>query len=230
MNYYQQNNVSVSSSIQVSFLSVIYVNIVEDSNVHKLISRLTVAQKEFRKCIDWKQPCHEVKSKALELSSILEAIMDSSKELPYEKRKEFCEKVVESACVVIEQYKDALSIEGFSEAIVDELFDYTQKFYEQNFGLSINDDFWFRLQCYEWCLKEGFVNRPNNNYSNQGLEYKYTFSEEQLEKFFSDNRKQLIKIMLENNDAYHRVTLNSPLVNEDTNQSFGLYNRISKVK
>lgn len=230
MNYYQQNNVSVASSIQVNFLSVTYVNIIEDSNVHKLISRLKVAQKEFQKCIDWKQPSHEVKSKALELSSILEALMDSSRELPHEKRKEFCEKVVESACVVIEQYKSALSIEGFSEAIVNELLKYTQEFYNQYFGLSINDNFWFRLKCYEWLLKEGWVSRPNLYYRGRDSEYKYVFSEEQLEDFFANNRKQIIKIMLDNNDEYNGLTFDSPLVDEETNQSFGLYNRISAIK
>ncbi|EIW7860212.1 hypothetical protein MH171_000105 [Vibrio parahaemolyticus] len=230
MNNYQQNNVSISSSIQVNFLSVTYVNIIEDSNIHKLISRLKVAQKEFQKCIEWQQPGHEVKSKALELSSILEAIMDSSRELPYEKRKDFCGTVVESACVVIEQYKDALSIEGFSEAIVDELFDYTQKFHEQHFGSSITDRFWFNLKCYEWFLKEGWVSRPNRGFRSRGSEYNYVFSEEQLEQFFADNRKEIIKIMLENNDEYHGFTFSSPLVDEDINQSFCLYNRILEVK
>uniref|UniRef100_UPI0005F15FC2 hypothetical protein n=1 Tax=Vibrio vulnificus TaxID=672 RepID=UPI0005F15FC2 len=230
MNYYQQNNVSISSSIQVNFLSVTYVNIIEDSNIHKLISRLKVAQKEFQKCIEWKQPGHEVKSKAIELSSVLEAIMDSSRELPYEKRKEFCGTVVESACVVIEQYKEALTIEGFSEAIVDELFDYTQKFHEQHFGSSITDKFWFNLKCYEWFLKEGWVSRPHRGFINRGSEYNYVFSEEQLEQFFTDNRKAIIKVMLENNDEYHGFTFNSPLVDEDTNQSFLLYNRILTVK
>ncbi|EOB6244205.1 TPA: hypothetical protein I7116_21905 [Vibrio vulnificus] len=233
MNHFQQNNVSVSSSIQVNFLSVTYVNIIEDSNVHKLISRLIVAQKEFQKCIEWKQPSHEVKSKAVELSSILEAIMDLARDIPDEKRKEFCKNVVESACVVIEQYKDALSIEGFSKAIVDELFDYTQKFYDLYFGSSINDQFWFRLQCYEWLLKEGFVSYSSNSFVwgfSDESKYDYVFSEEQLEQFFGENRKKIIEIILENHDERNGLIFKSPLMEVDTKQSFGLYNRILEVK
>ncbi|ENR2169904.1 hypothetical protein ACEUYU_004340 [Vibrio vulnificus] len=233
MNHFQQNNVSVSSSIQVNFLSVTYVNIIEDSNVHKLISRLIVAQKEFQKCIEWKQPSHEVKSKAVELSSILEAIMDLARDISYEKRKEFCKNVVESACVVIEQYKDALSIEGFTKAIVDELLDYTQKFYDQYFGSSINDQFWFRLQCYEWLLKEGFVSYSSNSFvweSSDESKYDYVFSEDQLEQFFGENRKKIIEIILKNHDERNGLIFKSPLMEEDAKQSFGLYNRILEVK
>ncbi|MGY5618754.1 hypothetical protein ACXHQ9_16925 [Vibrio cincinnatiensis] len=233
MSQYQQNNVSISSSIQVNFLSVTYVNIIADSNVHKLISRLIVAQKEFQKCIELKEPSHKLKSKAIELSSILEAIMDSSREMLYEEeRKEFCKKVVESACVVIEQYKDALSIEGFPKVIVDKLYDYTRKFYEQYFGSSINDQFWFHLRCYEWFLKEGLV-----SYSSDSLlrtwdepKYDYVFSEEQLEQFFGENRKEIIEIMLEHHNEHNGLIFKSPLMKEDTKQSFGLYKRISEVK
>jgi len=229
MNHYQQNNVSVTSSIQVNFLSVTYINIVQDSNVHKLISRLQVAQKEFQKCISWEESGTQVKSKALELSSILEALMDASSVLPYESRREFCEKVVESACVVIEQYKGALSIEGFSEAIVNELFDYTQNFFEKHFGSSINDRFWFSLKCYEWFKKEGLIsNRSYRAYMGRSAEYEYVFTEEQLERFFTENRKAILQIMLENdNNGYNHLIIDSPLENEDTNQSFRLYNRIS---
>ncbi|MDG2632679.1 hypothetical protein P7M35_22835 [Vibrio parahaemolyticus] len=174
-----------------------------------------------------------MKSKAVELSSILEAIMDLARDIPYEKRKEFCKNVVESACVVIEQYKDALSIEGFSKAIVDELFDYTQKFYDLYFGSSINDQFWFRLQCYEWLLKEGFVSYSSNSFVwgfSDESKYDYVFSEEQLEQFFGENRKKIIEIILENHDERNGLIFKSPLMEVDTKQSFGLYNRILEVK
>lgn len=228
MNHYQQTNrVSILSNIQVNFLNITYINIIEDSNVHKLISRLVVAQKEFQKCIDWDVSVSEIKSKALELSSILEALMDTSTEVvAYEKRNELSEKIIKSSCVVIKQYNKALAIDGFSENIVRELKEYTQKFFEQNFGKSLDSNFWFNLKCYEWLLKEGFITRPQMYYSNP--EYSFIFDEETLEDFFLSNRSAVIKLMLDNKSDHDGLTFNSPLSNTETNQSYSLLCEITE--
>ncbi|EPT9256212.1 hypothetical protein ACVTNV_004616 [Vibrio alginolyticus] len=227
MSYYQQtNNTSISSIIQVSFLNVTYINIVEDSNIHKLISRLVVAQKEFQKCIKWGVPVSETKSKALELSSILEALMDISIEVAYEKRKELSEKIIKSSCAVIKQYNEALSIDGFEENIVKELKDYTQNFFEQNFGKVLDSDFWFKLKCYEWLLKEGFITEHQNFYPNS--EYSFIFDKEDLEDFFVKNRNAIIKLMLANKKDYDGLIFNSPLSNTETHQSYSLLCEITE--
>lgn len=232
MNNFQQNNLSISKTIQVNFLSVTYINITEDSNIHTLISRLVVAQKEFKKCIDWELPGNEARSKAIELSSILEALIDADSEVPLDRRQEFCEKVIESSCIVINMYKKALSIEGFSEHIVQELQGYTQRFYDRHFGLHINDSFWFELKCFEWLLKEKFISQSSSCY---GLElhrekYNYVFNEEQLEEFFSLNRNVILKSMMNNYDEYSGLRCTSPLSNSSINQAYKLYNQLVSVK
>lgn len=229
MNHYQQNNsLSVSTVIQVNFLNITYVNIINDSNIHKLISRLIVAQKEFQKCIDYKMSGSDTKSKAIELSSVLESLMDSIGEISYEKRLLFAQKIIESSCVVIAQYKEALVIEGFSENIVEDLESYTEKFYQTNFGKKVDACFWFKLKCYEWFLKEGFIERRSTYYSNTS-EYSYIFNEETLEEFFCSNRKEVLNFMLKNTNEYQQVTFSSPLDEVETQQSYNLYMQISSL-
>lgn len=220
---YQQNNVSVSKSINVTFLSVTYINIIKDSNIHKLISRLIVAQKEFSKCISWKLTGQETKSKAVELSSTLEALMDSGKDVSYDQRNSFYAKIIDSACVVLEQYQEALSIEGFSENIIEELHSYVQAFYGERFN-HINDNFWFKLKCYEWLLKEKWVEQSYNYHREN---YNFVFSPEELEEFFSKNRNSIIEIMLEQDRTYKsKLEYKSPLDDSETNDSYCLFNRL----
>lgn len=229
MNHFPQNNsLSAAVIIQVNFLNITYTNIATDSNIHKSISRLVVAQKEFQKCIDWKMSGAETKTKAIELSSILEALMDFINEVPYENKFQFSENIIKSSCAVIKQYKKALSIEGFSEDIIEELTNYTEKFYQNNFGKKINPDFWFKLKCYEWLLKEGLIEQ-RSTYHHNNSKYSYIFNEEVLEDFFSSNRKEVIKLILENANEYRKVTYTSPLDEKDTHQSYSLYEQISSL-
>jgi len=227
MTYSQQNNsVSVSNVIRVNFLNVTYVNIIEDSNIHKLISRLVVAQKEFQKSVDWKLPVSEIKSKALESSSILEALMDSTSEVAYDKRKALSEKIINSCCVVLKQYQDALDTDGFEENILNELRVYTQNFFEDNFGRKLDSEFWFNLKCYEWLLKEEFIKKPYSSYINS--DYSFIFDEKILEEFFISNRNEVIKLILKHKTDNDCLTFSSPLDNTETNQSYSLFCQISE--
>lgn len=229
MNFYQQNNnLSVLAQIQIDFLNITFVNIVNDSNLHNLISRLVVAQKEFQKCFDYKVSGAELKSKAIEMSSILESLMDSIKEVPYEKQFQFADKVIKSSAAIINQYKEALSIEGFNEGIIEDLKKYTQKFYQDNFGKDLDSFFWFRIKCYEWFLKERFVERKSFPVIGP-YEHSFIFDEDTLEEFFSSNRKEVLNYMLNCVNDNRKLSIPNPLNESRIHNSYSLYVQISSL-
>lgn len=122
-------------------------------------------------------------------------------------------------------YNKALSIDGFEEKFVKELKDYTQKFFDNFLGNILESNFWFKLKCYEWLLKEGFISDLQSNYPNN--KYSFIFDNETLEDFFVKNRSSVINLMLDNKNDYYRLTFSSPLSNTDASQAYRLFCEIN---
>lgn len=217
MDFYQQNNTSVRfTSIQI--VNVTFNQIVIDSNINSLLSKLKVSFSELERLMKLKMPSNDVKRKAIEVSSTFEVLMKSTKELDFNSRDEFSKKIIESCVAVIEKYKEAESDEEFGAELRQELISGCIDFFEQELGSQLNDNFWFELQYYEWLEKEGFIKQHYYRFNQKSNRY---HSDENLEKFFSDNRGSIIRRMLgEQREHGNSLAISSPLSDQRKKTAF----------
>lgn len=223
MNINQQNNVSVRfTSIQI--VNVVFNQIVIDSNINNLLSRLKVSFSELERLVKLNMPSSDVKRKAIEVNSTLEVLMNSINEVDFNSRDEFSSKIIESCVSVIKKYEEAESDEEFGDELREELVSDCNSFFDRELGNQLNQTFWYDLQYYEWLQKEEFINSHHSRYSQKCDRY---FSDEQLEKFFSDNRRGIIKRMLSEQREYNGdLQVSSPLSENRKSTIFKAYKQL----
>ncbi|HHF2973661.1 TPA: hypothetical protein ACPJ12_004659 [Vibrio diabolicus] len=222
MNIYQQNNTSVRfTSVQI--VNVTFYQIVIDSNVNNLLSRLKVSFSELENLVKLKMSSSDVKRKAIEINSTLEVLMNSTNEVDFNSRYEFSKKLIESCVCVINKYQETERDEQFGVELRQKLTSDCNSFFEREFGNQLNSNFWYELKYFEWLQKEGFI---ENHLTFHNPSHDRYFTDDYLEKFFSDNRGDIIRKMLneQRSDGYLRVS--SPLADNRTNMIFQAYKQL----
>lgn len=223
MNIYQQNNTSVRfTSVQI--VNVTFNQIIIDSNINNLLSRLKVSFSELERLVKLKMQSSDVKRKAIEVNSIFEVLMNSTSEVDFNSRDEFSKKIIESCVCVIKKYREAEENEEFGVELRQELTSDCNGFFNRELGNQLNSSFWYELQYYEWLQKEGFIYNDRSIYSQESDRY---FTDEQLEIFFSDNRGDIIKEMLNEQRGYNgSLDVSSPLSDNRKYTIFQAYKQL----
>ncbi len=220
MNNYQQNyTYNRFTSIQV--VNVSFTQIVIDSNINNILTKLKVSFSEFDGLVKMKMPSVDIKRKAIEINSTFEVLMSSTNEVNYDYKIEFSKKIIESCVAVIEKYKKAEEDEEFGFDLKNDLESKCINFFDRELGNYLDYYFWFQLRYYEWLDKEGFLYENNSRYAEKNNRY---HSDDYLEDFFKDNRGEIIRKMLGESRGYNNsLNVRSPLSDNIKNTIFKAY-------
>lgn len=188
--YIQQNNLSARFT-SITIVNIEFLGIVKNSSINDYLTKLEFAFREFeryKKYGDIKQ----IKSKAIQINSLIETLIDPAHQA--DSKSNFVEKLIRLLAIIIKSYEDIAHIEGFNNELHNELISYCHSFFNTHFKGILSSDFWWNLRFYEWCEKEDFVqkNHALTNSRHFNLREHY-FSDEQLDSFFSKNKRKIIE-------------------------------------
>jgi len=219
MNYYQENNVSVKYNV-VKIVNVVF-TVRVNSSIDHLITKLRVAYSELDSYITHSIDIENIKIKGIEINAIIKTLMNSNTEGNFEQQTLFIKNLIESSVIIVSKYEDATKLnEGFDNKLRNELANECCNYYDRNFGIHLNDTFWWNLYFYEWLEKEKLISSYHYEIS------KRVFTDEQLEKFFCDNRHEVLQRMLNCERDGSKVIIDSPLSNSNNKLYFDSYNML----
>lgn len=214
-------NINKQTNLSIQYTSVVIVNVefnhvVLDSSVNMLLNKLKVAYGEFDRYLKLQMPGSEMKGKAIEINSLLETLMKSIKEINRDERDDFIGNYIKSSVAIIDNYKEAEKIEPIISILKEELQLECDRFYQEYFARYLNDKFWWDLQLYEWLDKEGMIYKDTRLFSmtRNRSNRKSHFSDEQLECFFNENRKEILNFILESDKNNYKIDMENPLSKE----------------
>ena len=191
-NFYQQNNTAINTtSVTIAQITFNYIKV--DSDISYLLNRLRLSFNEFDGLAKHRMPADKIKEKAIEINSIIYTTMDATNDIYDNERVSFATKLIESIAAVCEKYKEVENGSGLNE-LRNELVNHCREFFSSNIERYINaQDFWWQLRLYEWLKKEGFVSARDrsSNFTSDSI-----FTNEELETFFHNNRKEIIKSII----------------------------------
>ncbi|OBU37402.1 hypothetical protein [Photobacterium phosphoreum] len=209
--YNQYNQSSVTQSITVTVVNVNYINIVQNSDIHRYLVELRKSQIEFEMYLKTNISKEQLLIKAIEISTKLQSLMEQSDNFHRQEKRNFSLNVLESTIYALELFKKS----DIQDEVRCDLCNKFKDFYRYQFN-SVDKHLLFNLQCYEFCLKEKLIQYDKYTFdSYEDLDtYSYIYDDASLEEFFTRNRKEVLEFIINNSGRNGYVNYDSPISRE----------------
>lgn len=208
-----------------------------DSSFEKLILDLNVELRNFESYSKHEKLSEKVTESVIKINSLNREVVNwVARVRGPEMTFTLAHRSMELSVVIMGMYDDNPNIEEkFKTEVQAELAGLCSDLFNDNFRAAINEDFWEQLKYYEWLKKEQFLQETTASVYAKSKEKQY-FSDEELEKFFNENRKAFIQKMLNENRKQSlivaggcRLSVESPIHDSFCSIGFSAYKTLQKA-
>ncbi len=221
INLFQQN----------IFIQQVNININIYPIINTMLKDLNIAFSEFKTACEFSNEA-EVREKALSVLARYRSILDNKRDFyqaipnnyihmnnynELNKNQLLHLSFLETGLILLSTFLDNAA-KFDSEKIAASLYTNIIDLYEYSFPNTINNQFWYNLKLFEFLLRENIIHNWNISRIN------FTFTEDQLEDFFTKNRKTILKDIRSLNNIFN------PLDNYEINIIFQMHKKIESFK
>lgn len=231
LNLFQQN----------LFIQQVNINIYVNPTIQNKLQDLDVTFSEFKTACELLDELEIIRDKALRVLSryrdILDNKMDFYSALPLNdsytnhsltKRQVLNLSLLETGLVLLSSFLDNTNKFDNNKKIAKALYKNIQELYLCLFPNKINEQFFNDLKFYEFLIKEDILKEEKSIFAfdifdesyNSSRKNNLEFSDSELEDFFKENRKNILKI-LKNGNIFP-----DPLKNEEIKSTYEMYKKI----
>lgn len=196
-------------------------------NIKPIIEDINISFRSFKEACEFQQES-EIRDKAIAVLSRYRLILEQKREFFHALQNKYGEdndgisnknhldlSIIDTGLTLLNEFNSKSQLFDKDKKIVNALYSDIKELYLSTIGTSLNKDFWYELQRYEFLLKEKVISN-NSDISR----YNFNFSDNELEEFFLQNRFTILS------ELWNLKYIYSPLENPKFQRFYEMHKKV----